>query len=139
MENINFNTSKPTTYKKKQNSIPPVVELGIDDTINLNITNNTPFVQRVSILGGNQDPEATNPSTLYQWDLSSENYIGVTNTTLGLIGSTPNIYEVLDKKVDNIQDVVDNLNSFGLGTFMIQGNIIYIFSDTYVFGKIDLS
>jgi hypothetical protein len=109
----------------------------IDDTINLKVVNNTPFTQPISILGGNQDPNATSPTILYQWDLSSENYVAVFNTALGVIG-TPSIYEVLGKKVDNIQDVLDNLNSFGLGTFKRSGNIIYISSNQYVFNKIDL-
>jgi hypothetical protein len=110
---------------------------GIDDTINLRITNNTSFTQSVSILGGDQDPNGTQPTILYQWDLSAENYVAINNTYLGVIG-TPSLYSVINKKVNNIQDVVDNLNSFNLGTFKVQGNIIYIASNNYVFNKIDL-
>jgi hypothetical protein len=109
----------------------------IDDTINLQVVNNTAFTQPVSILGGNQDPNATTPTVLYQWDLSGENYVAVFNTALGVVGF-PSLYQVLGKKVDNIQDVLDNLNSFGLGTFRASGNVIYISSNQYVFNKIDL-
>lgn len=112
--------------------------LGIDDTINLRIENNTSFLQPVSILGGNQDPNGTQPNIFYQFDLSTENYIAINNTVLKVTGFPATFFSVLGKKVDNIQDVVNNLNSFNIGIFYYQGNIIYISSNQYVFEKIDL-
>jgi hypothetical protein len=59
----------------------------INDTISLSVTNNTNLPQTVSILGGNQDANATPGTKLYTWNIASETYIGVTLVNVEVNGS----------------------------------------------------
>jgi hypothetical protein len=104
---------------------------GINDTINLRLTNNSPFIQNVSILGGDQDPNGSQPTATYQWNIATETFSGVTLVNIEVFG-TP-IYPVptgTPLLQPSIQGVVDTLNTLGLGLFQYSGTIIYISSDT---------
>lgn len=103
----------------------------INDTINLKLVNNSPFTQPVSILGGNQDPNANQPTATYQWNLALETFVGVNLVNIEVNG-TP-IFPVptgVPLLQPTIQGVVDTLNTLGLGLFQYSGKIVYIASNT---------
>ena len=104
---------------------------GIQKNINLRITNNSPFTQSVSILGGDQDPNGTQPTATYQWNIASETYIGVTLVNIEVNGTpifpVPTGTPLLQP---SIQGVVATLNTLGLGVFQYSGTIVYISSNT---------
>jgi surface protein len=114
--------------------------LPIDNSISLNLKNNTNLPQRVNILGGTQDPLAVPPHRLYQWDLSSESYNGNLNVTI-LISNTSNPTPVANTVAvngNNIQAVLFALNSLNKGFFQVSGNVIYVSNDYYIYGALSL-
>ena len=98
-----------------------------------------------TLLGGTQDPSngQANAKTLYEWDLSGES---LTNcTTVKIEASTvtnPTIieYSVVyqDGDIPNLQVVVNLLNTLNLGTFNLDGNVIFILDDINVFGTLSV-
>ena len=98
-----------------------------------------------TLLGGTQDPSngQANAKTLYEWDLSGES---LTNcTTVKIEASTvenPTIIEYIvvnqDGDIPNLQVVVNLLNTLNLGTFNLDGNVIFILDDINVFGTLSV-
>jgi surface protein len=110
----------------------------IKDTINVRVVNNTAFTQSVNLLGGTSDPLGIPPHLLYQWDLSGETYFGTVTVDIVISSTanpTPIIYTV---PVDgyNIQAVAFALNTLNLGNFQVNGNIIYVSNDFYIYGAL---
>lgn len=117
------------------------MNIGIKDSININVKNNTNLPQNVNMLGGTSDPLAVAPHLLYEYDLSSENYIGTTvtllvGTTLAPLATTPYSAPLIQ---NNIQGVLNVLNGFGIGNFQVNGNIIYVSNDFYIYKKLEVS
>ena len=113
----------------------------IKDTINVRVRNNTAFAQNVNLLGGTSDPLAVPPSLLYQWDLSNETFAGtltakiiVSNTS----NPTPITYTVQVTQL-NVSGVAYALNTLNLGVFQVNGNIIYVSNDYYIYGALSVS
>lgn len=115
--------------------------LPIDNSISLNLKNNTNLPQRVNILGGTQDPLAVPPHRLYQWDLSSESYSGNLSITI-LISNTSNptpIANTVAVNGNNIQAILFALNSINKGFFQVSGNVIYSSNDYYIYGALSVN
>jgi len=98
-----------------------------------------------TLLGGTQDPSTgqANAKTLYEWDLSAESLINC--TTVKIEASTvtnPTVIEYVavnqDGEIPNLQVVVNLLNTLNLGTFNLDGNVIFILDDINVFGTLSV-
>lgn len=114
----------------------------IDGQINLKVVNNTNLTQPVSILSiiPNQN-SANNNNLLYQYNLTGQNYAGVTSVTINIALASnpfvlfPNTAPVITQ---SIIGVVSALNSLNQGLFTYSGNIIYVSSNYYVYEKLQL-
>lgn len=113
----------------------------INDLISLNIVNNTNLPQKANILGGNQDPLGVPPHSIYQWDLSTEDYVGVTRVQIQI--ATPShpspILYTVSLANNNIQGVVVALNTLNKGIFQYYGTIVYVSNDYYIYNKITVA
>jgi len=110
----------------------------IKDTINIRVVNNTAFAQSVNLLGGTADPLGIPPHLLYQWDLSGETYFGTLTVDI-VISSTANptpVTYTVPVEGFNIQSVAFALNTLNLGNFQVNGNIIYVSNDFYIYGAL---
>jgi hypothetical protein len=113
----------------------------INDLISLNIVNNTNLPQKANILGGTQDPLGVPPHSIYQWDLSTEDYKGVTTVQIK-IGTVPHPSTILYTVTlvnKNIQGVVVALNTLNKGIFQYYGTTLYVSNDYYIYDKITLA
>jgi len=113
----------------------------LESQINLRVKNNTALPQPVSILSiiPNQD-SATNNNLLYEYDLTGQNYVGVTSISI-LIYNTSNptiISYPAPVLSQSIIGVVTALNSLNQGLFSYSGNIIYVSSDFYIYSKLNV-
>ena len=115
----------------------------IKDSINLKIKNNTSLSQVINILGVTTPFIYANVSdTLYEWNLSTEDFLAVTTVTISYNLVAPPFSLFLPSATFtnySIQGVVDALNSFGIGLFNYSGTTIYVSSSIYLFGKIVIS
>ena len=107
--------------------------------INLKIVNNTALSQDVNILGIIQSTASANGSNaLYEFDLTGQDYTGVTSITIQVSNTsdpTVNTYTI-PLLTQNIQGVVDALNTLGQGNFSYQGSIVYAPSSYYIYGDL---
>ena len=112
----------------------------INDTISLNVTNNTNLPQKVNMLGGAQDPLGIPPYLMYQWNLSNESYYGTTTASIVISNTsnpTPITYNIPINGY-NINAVAFALNSLNMGFFQASGNILYVSNDYYVYGALTI-
>jgi hypothetical protein len=136
MDNVIFNRFGDLFFNKKQKNMKL-----FESQINLKVVNNTGLSQPVSILGiiPNNDT-ANNNNLLYQYDLTGQNFTGITNVdirTSNVLNPTPIVYSA-PVTSQSIIGVVNALNSLNQGVFYYSGNIIYVSSDFYIYEKIDL-
>lgn len=114
-----------------------------DNSINLKIKNNTSLTQVINILGITTPYFYANVSdTIYEWDLSTEDFLAVTNVLISYNLVAPPFSLFLPNATFtnySIQGVVDTLNSFGIGLFNYSGTTIYVSSSIYNFGKLVIS
>jgi len=115
-------------------------------SITLNIRNNKPYPQRVSVLGSPVNPlDNANATTEYRWDVSS--LILSASETLILeykpIGAgffSTYTYELTNP---NIQSILNALDSLGIGFFNyyteLGQNYFSTFNDNYVFGNLTIN
>lgn len=116
----------------------------IKESISLKVKNNLNRVVKIPVMGGTQDPSngQANATTLYEFDLSSENFIGIQSVSIlvsTITNSTPVLYEKNSINISNTKDVVDILNDFNVGVFNYQGTTIFINNDINIYGRIVLS
>lgn len=116
----------------------------IKESISLKVKNNLNRKVKIPVMGGTQDPSngQANATTLYEFDLSSENFIGIQSVSIlvsTITNSTPVLYEKNSINISNIKDVVDILNDFNVGVFNYQGTTIFINNDINIYGRIVLS
>jgi hypothetical protein len=113
----------------------------LEDQINLKVVNNTGLSQPVSILGiVSNSNTANNNNLLYEYDLTGQNFTGITNVdirTSNTLNPTPIVYSA-PVTSQSIVGVVNALNSLNQGVFYNSGNIIYVSSNFYIYEKIDL-
>jgi hypothetical protein len=114
----------------------------IDGQINLKAINNTTLPQAVSILSiiPNQN-SANNNNLLYQYNLTGQNYAGVTSVAIQIaLASNPLVLFINTAPVltQNILGVVTALNTLNQGLFSYSGTTIYVSSDYYIYDKLQL-
>jgi hypothetical protein len=113
----------------------------LESQINLKITNNTALAQPVSILGViPNNNTANNNNLLYQYDLTGQSFVAITNVQIiieNIVTLNPINYSAV-VTTQNIQGVVDALNTLNQGIFSYSGAIIYVTSDYYIYGKMTL-
>jgi hypothetical protein len=112
----------------------------VGQNINLKIVNNTTFPQEVNILGSIPiNDSANNVNILYNFDLSTENWVGVGRVRLNYASpSNPSVIAIVPLTDLTISGVVNALNSFGLDLFYFSGTNIGVNSNTNVYLKIYL-
>ena len=113
----------------------------MNSSINLKITNNTPFELPTSILGVVPNQNAfNNINYVYQFDMSGETF-----SPFGFIFgyySTSAPSTLLEYTFNNptptIQGYVSALNTLNIGFFNYSGNTIYMFSNNYIGGYVKI-
>jgi hypothetical protein len=110
--------------------------------INLKVVNNTALPQPVSILGivPNQN-SANNSNILYQFNLTGQSYIGITNVNINISNTSNPTIVVYSAPVitQSIQGVVDALNTLNQGIFSYSGTTIYVSSSYYIYSNISIA
>ena len=110
------------------------------DKIVLKITNNTALPQSAEILGQIPLNDGTNNAvSLYTWNLSSENFIGLNNVSIQIANiSNPSSFVTFSASLysSDINSVVVALNTLNKGYFQTDGTLIYVNSNIYVYGEI---
>lgn len=115
---------------------------GLEKNINLRAVNNTSLPQFVSIL--NTIPNvnsANNNNILYEFNLIGQSFVGITNVNINISNtSNPNIVvnnaQVLSQ---NIQGVVDALNTLNKGLFSFVGTTIYVSSNFFIYSNLSIA
>jgi hypothetical protein len=112
-----------------------------ESQINLKVVNNTALSQPVSILGiVPNNNSANNNNLLYEYDLTGQNFTGITIADI-IISTTSNpalINYLAPVTSQSIIGVVNALNTLNKGLFSYSGNIIYVSSNFYIYGKLTL-
>jgi surface protein len=112
-----------------------------DIQIVLKVKNNTNFTQPVEVFSAiSNNNFSNNTNSIYTWDLTTENYIGSYNVTI-LISNTSNstpIYYSVAIVGNNIQSVVDALNTLNQGLFQYSGTTIYVSNNYYIYGALEV-
>jgi streptogramin lyase len=114
----------------------------ISSEINIKVVNNTSLPQPVSILGVVPNSNsASNNNMLYEYNFSGQSYVGVTSITAYIsITSNPSIIPYSASVLSqNIQGVVNALNSLNQGLFSYSGTTIYVSSNYYIYDNISFS
>ena len=110
-------------------------------SINLKITNNTSLEQEISILGIIPNPNSANDSNiLYSFDLSTQSFVLVNsvNITYASTSNPTPTTSTASVLTQNIQGVVDALNTLGIGLFNFSGTTIYVSSNIYTYSNITI-
>jgi surface protein len=108
-------------------------------TINLKLTNNTPLNQEVSIFGVIANPNtANNINNLYQFDLTGQSFVAINSVSITYAPTSTLYYTTATASVttQNIQGVVDALNTLNIGVFSVLGNIINVASNLFIYQNI---
>ena len=107
----------------------------------LKIKNNTNFAQPVELFSAVPNNNfANNSNEIYTWNLSTENYVGSYNVTI-LISNSSNptpVYYSIPLSGNNIQSVVDALNTLNQGIFQASGTTIYVSNNYYIYGALEV-
>lgn len=112
------------------------------DSINLKIKNNTSLPQEINILGITTPYQFANVSnTIYEYNLSAEDFLAVTTVELQyeVLATTLIYLPTTNLLTNNIQGVVDALNTFNVGLFSYLGNVVYVSSSIYAYYKITIA
>ena len=110
--------------------------------INIKTTNNTSLPQGVQILNTIPNPNSANNSNyLYEWDTTGEDFSGVNSVTIEISNtSNPTVVSYTAPVLtQNIQGVVDALNTLNQGYFAYDVNIIYVPTSYYTYGSLDIT
>lgn len=109
--------------------------------INLKVVNNTPYSQVVDILSVLPNRNSANESNgLYTFDMSSVSFSGVisVNITYTTTSNPTPVTLTAPVSTQNIQGVVDALNTLGIGIFNYSGTTIYVPSSIYTYSNITI-
>jgi surface protein len=109
--------------------------------ISLRITNNTSFNQFVDILSVIPNPLSANESNgLYNFNMSSVSFSGINSVSITYTSTsnpTP-VTSTASVTTQNIQGVVDALNTLGIGIFNYSGTTIYVSSSIFIYSNITI-
>jgi streptogramin lyase len=110
--------------------------------INLRVVNNTALPQPVSILGVVANTNSANNSNiLYQFNLTGQSFVGVTNVNINISNTSNPSVVVYSAPVttQSIQGVVNALNTLNQGIFSYSGSTIYVSSSYYIYSNISIA
>jgi hypothetical protein len=110
--------------------------------IALQVRNDLALATSVNVLGGVQDnSNQNNADTLYEWDLSTENFLNVDTVIIQsrFVGQ-PN-FQNTASFIGNlsIAGVVSVLTSLNIGNFLSIGNVVYTYNSDIEFGDLVLT
>jgi hypothetical protein len=110
--------------------------------IALQLRNDLALPTSLNVLGGTQDnSNQNNADTLYEWDLSTENFLNVDTVIIQsrLLGQT--LFRNTASFIGNlsIAGVVNVLTSLNQGNFLSVGNVIYTYNNEIEFGDLVLT
>jgi hypothetical protein len=110
--------------------------------IALQVRNDLALPTSLNVLGGTQDnSNQNNADTLYEWDLSTENFLNVDTVIIQsrLLGQTQ--FRNTASFIGNltITGVVNVLTSLNQGNFLSVGNVIYTYNNEIEFGDLVLT
>lgn len=115
------------------------------EVIAINIKNNTSSKVPVSLFGNNADlNDNSNATTRYQWNLTGFSVTNEDTVEFQAKGPSASSFSIYNKPLsgNNIQSIIDTLNSFELGTFFLSqsGGNTYIenYSDSVVYGYLNI-
>jgi surface protein len=112
------------------------------DEIALKLINNTAYPQIANILGSVPNLISPNTNTnLYVFDLSTEDYMSLVDISIGISNtSNPTIVNYNVPLLSNdIQGVVQALNSLNMGIFQFYGTSVYVSSGYYIYGALNIN
>jgi surface protein len=112
------------------------------DEIALKLINNTAYPQIANILGSVPNLISPNTNTnLYVFDLSTEDYMSLSDISIGISNtSNPTIVNYNVPLLSNdIQGVVQALNSLNMGIFQFYGTSVYVSSGYYIYGALNVN
>lgn len=110
--------------------------------IQLEIKNNLAKPAAVIILAGQWNPNnQANATELYEYDLSAETFIGVTQLQLFYyeVGSVILKSQTVPMTNGSIAQVAAALNSLNMGLWFTNSNMVYTYSFKYIFDNLTLS
>jgi len=110
--------------------------------IALQVRNDLALPTSLNVLGGTVDnSNQNNADTLYEWDLSTENFLNVDTVIIQsrLLGQT--LFRNTASFIGNlsITGVVNVLTSFNQGNFLSIGNVVYTYNNEIEFGDLVLT
>lgn len=110
--------------------------------IALQLTNDLAVPVSLNVLGGTSDESnQNNADTLYEWNLSAENWVNVDTVIIQSRLKGQTIYQNYSTSITNlsVQGVANALSTLNLGNFLVNGNIVYTYNSDIEFGDITLS
>ena len=110
--------------------------------IALAITNDLALTVSLNVLGGVADENnQNNADTLYEWDLSSENWVNVDTVIIQSRLTGQVNFLNYSTSITNLSPngVALALSTLNLGNFLAQGNIVYTYNRDIEFGTITLT
>jgi len=113
-----------------------------NNQISLEIKNNLSNPSGVLVMNNLFNPNnQANATNYYEWDLSTESFIGVSSITITYynVGSLIPIIKTTPLFQLNVNGVADSLSLLNMGFFFSSGNLVYTYNDNYVFGNIVIS
>lgn len=113
----------------------------IKENIPLKLVNNSNGTVKIPLFGGTQDPinNQINTTIVYEWDLSTETFLGVDTVTIDISFPVAETISRTDDKLDSVSAVVRVLNTMGIGVFIQNGAIIQTPSEITKFGDLTIA
>lgn len=115
--------------------------------VNLQIQNNTPFEQTISLFNNGSyivPNAASSDYNLFTWDVSSFTFVNQQTVTIQqkLISAVSFTYDTAPINTLTFQGVCDALNTLGIGSFFTTTNggstYISVYNQAYTFGSLEL-
>lgn len=110
--------------------------------IALRVNNDLSLITSLNVLGGVQDnSNQNNADTLYEWDLSSEDFLNVDTVIIEAKLSGQVDYVRYPTFIGNlsVQGVANTLSTLNLGNFLSIGNIVYTYNSEIEFAELILT
>jgi surface protein len=110
--------------------------------ISLKLINNTSYPQIANILGSVPNLLSPNKNAnLYVFDLSTEDYASLSGISIGISNtSNPTVVNYnLTLLSNDIQGVVQALNTLNMGVFQYYGTSVYVSSGYYIYGALNIN
>ena len=110
--------------------------------IALQLTNDLAVPVSLNVLGGTSDESnQNNADTLYEWNLSAENWVNVDTVIIQSRLKGQIIYQSYSTSITNLsfQGVANALTTLNLGNFLVNGSIVYTYNSDIEFADLILT